>query len=31
MDELEAKEYLMGKMKQTKGNAEFFDMMKRGG
>jgi transcription termination factor Rho len=24
-------EFLMGKMKQTKGNAEFFDMMKRGG
>jgi transcription termination factor Rho len=31
MDELEAMEFLMGKMKQTKGNAEFFDMMKRGG
>ena len=31
MDELEAMEFLMGKMKQAKGNAEFFDMMKRGG
>jgi len=31
MDELEAMEFLMGKMKQTKNNTEFFDMMKRGG
>jgi transcription termination factor Rho len=31
MDELQAMEFLLDKMKQTKNNAEFFDMMKRGG
>ena len=31
MDEIEAMEFLMDKMKQTKNNAEFFDMMRRGG
>jgi transcription termination factor Rho len=31
MDELAAMEFLLDKMKQTKNNAEFFDMMKRGG
>ena len=29
MDELEAMEFLLDKMKQTKTNAEFFDLMKR--
>jgi len=29
MDELQAMEFLLDKMKQTKNNAEFFDMMKR--
>ena len=29
MDELQAMEFLFDKMKQTKNNAEFFDMMKR--
>jgi transcription termination factor Rho len=31
MDEIEAMEFLLDKMKQTKSNAEFFDMMRRGG
>jgi transcription termination factor Rho len=31
MDELEAMEFLLDKMRQTKNNAEFFDMMRRGG
>ncbi|MDE2187055.1 MAG: transcription termination factor Rho, partial [Betaproteobacteria bacterium] len=31
MDEIEAMEFLLEKMKQTKNNAEFFDMMRRGG
>ncbi len=31
MDELQAMEFLLDMMKQTKNNAEFFDMMKRGG
>jgi transcription termination factor Rho len=31
MDEIEAMEFLLEKMRQTKNNAEFFDMMKRGG
>jgi transcription termination factor Rho len=31
MDEIEAMEFLLEKMKQTKTNAEFFDMMRRGG
>jgi len=31
MDEIEAMESLLDKMKQTKNNAEFFDMMRRGG
>jgi transcription termination factor Rho len=31
MDELQAMEFLLDKVKQTKNNAEFFDMMKRGG
>ncbi len=31
MDELAAMEFLLDKMRQTKNNAEFFDMMKRGG
>jgi len=31
MDEVEAMEFLLDKMKQTKTNAEFFDMMRRGG
>ncbi|HXY22450.1 MAG TPA: transcription termination factor Rho [Burkholderiaceae bacterium] len=31
MDEIEAMEFLLDKMKQTKNNAEFFDMMRRGG
>jgi len=31
MDELEAMEFMLDKMKQTKSNAEFFDMMRRGG
>ena len=29
MDELEAMEFLLDKMKQTKTNSEFFDLMKR--
>ena len=31
MDEIEAREFLLDKMKATKNNAEFFDMMRRGG
>jgi transcription termination factor Rho len=31
MDEIEAMEFLLDKMKQTKNNAEFFEMMRRGG
>jgi transcription termination factor Rho len=31
MDEIEAMELLLDKMKATKNNAEFFDMMRRGG
>ncbi len=31
MDEIEAMEFILDKMKQTKNNAEFFDMMRRGG
>ncbi len=31
MDEIEAMEFLLDKMKATKSNAEFFDMMRRGG
>ena len=31
MDELAAMEFMLDKMRQTKSNAEFFDMMKRGG
>jgi transcription termination factor Rho len=31
MDEIEAMEFLLDKMKQSKGNAEFFEMMRRGG
>ncbi|HRK56800.1 MAG TPA: transcription termination factor Rho, partial [Burkholderiaceae bacterium] len=31
MDEIEAMEFMLDKMKATKNNAEFFEMMKRGG
>ena len=31
MDDLEAMEFLLDKIKATKNNAEFFDMMRRGG
>ncbi|WP_085315282.1 transcription termination factor Rho [Derxia lacustris] len=31
MDEIQAMEFIMGKMRETKSNAEFFDMMRRGG
>jgi transcription termination factor Rho len=31
MDEVQAMEFMLDKMRQTKNNAEFFDMMKRGG
>jgi transcription termination factor Rho len=31
MDEIEAMEFLLDKMRQTRSNAEFFEMMKRGG
>jgi transcription termination factor Rho len=30
MDEIEAMEFIMDKMKATKSNNEFFDMMRRG-
>jgi transcription termination factor Rho len=29
MDEVEAMEFIMDKMRSTKNNAEFFDMMKK--
>jgi len=31
MDEVEAMEFLLDKVKQTKSNSEFFDLMRRGG
>ncbi|WP_028310779.1 transcription termination factor Rho [Derxia gummosa] len=31
MDEIQAMEFILGKMRETKSNAEFFDMMRRGG
>jgi transcription termination factor Rho len=31
MDEVEAMEFLLDKIRQTKSNSEFFDMMRRGG
>jgi transcription termination factor Rho len=31
MDELAAMEFLLDKVKQTKSNQEFFDLMRRGG
>ncbi len=31
MDDLAALEFLLGKLKESKSNADFFDMMKRGG
>ncbi len=31
MDEIEAMEFMLDKMRQTKNNNEFFDMMRRGG
>jgi transcription termination factor Rho len=31
MDEVEAMEFLLDKIRQTKNNSEFFDMMRRGG
>lgn len=31
MDEIEAMEFMLDKMRQTKNNAEFFEMMRRGG
>ena len=31
MDEIEAMEFMLEKMKATKNNVEFFDMMRRGG
>ncbi len=31
MDELQAMEFLLDKMRQTKNNGEFFDMMRKGG
>ncbi|HEX8479774.1 MAG TPA: transcription termination factor Rho, partial [Telluria sp.] len=31
MDEIEAMEFILDKMKATKNNVEFFDMMRRGG
>jgi transcription termination factor Rho len=30
MDELDAMEFLMDKVRQTKNNAEFFESMRRG-
>jgi hypothetical protein len=30
MDELEATEFLVGKLRDTKNNADFFDSMRRG-
>ena len=29
MDEIEAMEFILGKIKETKNNAEFYDMMKK--
>jgi transcription termination factor Rho len=31
MDEIEAMEFILDKMRATKTNIEFFDMMRRGG
>jgi transcription termination factor Rho len=31
MDEIEAMEFMLDKMKMTKNNSEFFDLMRRGG
>mgnify|MGYP005946193751 CR=1 FL=1 len=31
MDEIEAMEFILDKMKATKNNADFFDLMRRGG
>ena len=31
MDEIEAMEFILEKMKATKNNNDFFDMMRRGG
>ncbi|MDE2276744.1 MAG: transcription termination factor Rho, partial [Burkholderiales bacterium] len=31
MDEIEAMEFILEKMKQSKNNLDFFDMMRRGG
>ena len=31
MDEIQAIEFLLDKMRQTKNNSEFFDLMKKGG
>ena len=31
MDEIEAMEFILDKMKSTKTNLDFFDMMRRGG
>jgi transcription termination factor Rho len=31
MDEIEAMEFILEKMKATKNNLDFFDMMRRGG
>jgi transcription termination factor Rho len=31
MDEIEAMEFILDKMRATKTNTEFFDMMRRGG
>jgi transcription termination factor Rho len=31
MDEIEAMEFILDKMKATKNNNDFFDMMRRGG
>jgi transcription termination factor Rho len=31
MDEIEAMEFILDKMKSTKTNHDFFDMMRRGG
>jgi len=31
MDEIEAMEFVLDKMKMTKNNIDFFEMMRRGG
>jgi transcription termination factor Rho len=31
MDEIEAMEFILDKMRATKNNIEFFDLMRRGG